>query len=244
MTGSLLNTAALQAAWELRKAALKREQFGQYVPILYQSLVDLISEAMPEVQDQLDHICRTASSVSDLKLPIWTYTTRHFLNSEADEYEDFKHIHPTWDYSIWKDRVAERIRDEGYHQQVHLPGLQSLSVKQLISETTILHSLCVQLFGNTHYWISDSLQSMHTVEDLGIEVETRQLVLQFYPDGLPEDMQVTLENADRISQPPPPVPRIQRHRSVSSEPVTPRTLESDLEMEDIWSRRLEKETSW
>ena len=242
MTGSLLNTAALQTAWELRKAALKREQFGRYIPVLYTSVSELLTEAMPEIQDQLDHICRTSSSVSDLKLPIWTYTTRHFLNTEADEYEDFKHVHPTWDYTVWQNRTNERIRDEGYHQQVHVPGLPSLTVKEIISETTILKSLCLQLFGNTHYWITDSLRSRHTVEDLGIEVETRQLVLQFYPDGLPEEMQVTLENADRISQEPPPVPRIQRHRSVSSETLTPRTL--DMEMEDVWSRRLEKETSW
>lgn len=242
MTGSLLNTAALQTAWELRKAALKREQFGRYIPVLYTSVFDLLSEAMPEIQDQLDHICRTSSSVSELKLPIWTYTTRHFLNTEADEYEDFKHVHPTWDYTVWQNRTAERIRDEGYHQQVHVAGSPSLSVKQIVSETDFVQSLCVGLFGTTHYWLSDSLRSKHTVEDLGIEVETRQLVLQFYPDGLPEEMQVTLENVQRITQLPPPVPAIQRHRSVSSETLTPRALESD--MEDEWTRRLEKETSW
>jgi hypothetical protein len=242
MTGSLLNTAALQAAWELRKAALKREKYGRYIPVLYTSVFDLLSEAMPEVQDQLDHICRTASSVSDLTLPIWTYTTRHFINSEADEYEDFNYVHPTWDYTVWQNRTAERIRDEGYHQQVHVPGSPSLSVKQIISETDFVQSLCVGVFGTKHYWLSDSLRSTHTVDDLGIEVETRQLVLQFYPDGLPEEMQVTLENAQRITQLPPSIPRIQRHRSVSSETLTPRALESD--MEDEWTRRLDKETSW
>jgi len=242
MTGSQLNTAALRSAWELRKAALKREQYSRYIPILHSSLVDLLSEAMPEVQDQLDFVCRTASSVSDLKLPIWTYTTRHFLKDEKDEYADFKYDHPTWDYREWKNRVLERIRDEGYHQEVHLAGLPSLSVKELVGETDLLRSLCAELFGTTHYWISDALHSTHTVEDLGIEVETRHLVLQFYPDCLPEDMQVTLENAQRITQNPPPVPAIQRHRSMSSEALTPRSFESD--MEDIWSRRLEKETSW
>lgn len=241
MTASLLNTAALQAAWELRKAALKREQFGRYIPVLYTSVFDLLS-AMPELQDQLDHICRTASSVSELTLPIWTYTTRHFLFSQDDEYEDFIDVHPTWDYTVWQNRTAERIRDEGYHQQVHVPGLPSLSVKEIISETDFVHSLCAGVFGTKHYWLSDSHRSTHTVDDLGIEVETRQLVLQFYPDGLPEDMQVTLENAQRITQLPPDIPRIQRHRSISSESITPRALESD--MEDEWTRRLEKETSW
>lgn len=212
-----MNPTTLENTWRLREAELKAEQVRNRLEVaadlLFNSLVsDTVFGIAPRVaaiREEMDRVCRTATSRYELRVPIWSFCTRSFLKGRVEEAAGFA---TSEQHEAWRAHRDDVVAVQGYHSAIPIPGRQHVNVRtqDVIQYTNIMDRLTVQLFGTTNFlikvaWTATDAEAM---PELGIRVTTRTLFLNFYPDGLSIPQMSTLHQIARRYQTPPTSPTL------------------------------------
>lgn len=210
-----MNPTTLENTWRLREAELKAEQVRTRLEVaadlLFNSLVsDTVFGIAPRVaaiREEMDRVCRTATSRYELRVPIWSFCTRSFLKGRVEEADGFATAEQ---HEAWRAHRDDVVAVQGYHSAIPIPGRQHVNVRtqDVIQYTNIMDRLTVQLFGTTNFLMKCGTVDTEAMPELGIRVTTRTLFLNFYPDGLTIPQMSTLHQIARRYQTPPTSPRL------------------------------------
>jgi hypothetical protein len=102
-----MNTSQLSHAWKSRKAELQSQCLQPYSDVLFAHLKRAFAEDRPFIQDNLLERIQTATKVSELSVPIFTYNTcwggtREYRKNWHDTLAVFAELPPATLYKIFR----------------------------------------------------------------------------------------------------------------------------------------------
>jgi hypothetical protein len=152
----------LQSAWTARSRELARQRYDPYADLLYAYLLDVLTPQKVTTFNQLLAKIQTAKSPKDLEVPVWQYTSCYSKVREAPAFDT---------------RIGTKV--------FGIPALPTVSLYKVIHETDILHRIAAT-YGSCFYLYDRHLE---TLCDTDQRVQSRrELVLTYYPHGLPETL--------------------------------------------------------
>lgn len=156
----------LTAEWTARAKTLERDRYDPYADVLYAHLLKLFTDTKSEIFTTLRNRMQTAQSPKDIEVPIWSYVAGYSTRKEALPGES---------------RVG-----------TGLLGLPPVSVYKVLHATDALHRLA-SAFG-ADFYISDRYTETLSETDQGC-LTRRELVLAYYPYGLPQVLSDRIQTA-------------------------------------------------
>ncbi len=178
----MMNTPMLQTIWNQRQDELSAERLEVFANDFYTSRVLDIDSRQTQLHEMMEDACRAAKSRSELRIPLWSYKTRFFLRTDEEQQTIVEDAHIDYDY--WCAERDATIHQEGWHSEMDRDGMQPVPVRVLLRDTDVLNRLTSRMFGTTNFLITDQVTEHAPMPDLNIEVKTRTLFLNYYPDGL------------------------------------------------------------
>jgi len=149
----------LASAWAARSAALSREKYERYGDLLY---AHLLEELVPKKElffNGLLTAIHSALTPKDIEVPIWIYTACYSKGGDEP-------IHET--------RIGTRT--------LGIRSLPAVPVYKIFQHTDVLAHLAAA-FGADFYVYDRHVTTL--TEDEDRVQTTRELVLAYYPNGLP-----------------------------------------------------------
>ena len=160
---------SLRDAWTARARQLARQRYERYGDLLYAYLLDLLTPQVPLTMTALMARIQTAASPKDIEVPLWQYTSCYSKGKEEP---------------LFDTRIGTKV--------FGLPALPSVSVYKVLHETDVLHRLAAA-YGQSVY-IYDRHTETLCETDQRVQ-SRRELVLAFYPYGLPEALFKRIQDA-------------------------------------------------
>ena len=160
---------ALRDAWTSRARDLSRQRYERYGDLLYAYLVDLLGSRMPLTVNALLAKIHTATSPKDIEVSLWQYTSCYSKVKEEP---------------LFDTRIGTKV--------FGIPALPSVSVYKVLHETDVLHRLAAAC-GHGVYLYDRHAETLceneHRVQS------RRDVVLAYYPYGLPEALFARVQEA-------------------------------------------------
>lgn len=195
---------ALATNWERRKDELVANQLQPYADILY----DIISRSLdiPALMRDLVEKAKTADSVRDLSVPIWTYkhcptvyTHRHTLDGShhvervraGDEEAKRAEI-------MYREGWVGRLMTERWEDEFDTDWYTVLSAQDIdrVFRKTDLKNRLALIFGGRRFTVSVRHASREEVVDgLTFYPQTCEVTLNYFPNHIPDHARKMLGQA-------------------------------------------------
>ncbi len=159
----------LRDAWTARARELARQRYERYGDLLTAYLLDLLTPQVPLTMNTLMAKIQTATSPKDIEVPIWHYTACYSKVKEEP---------------LFDTRIGTKV--------FGIPALPAVSVYAVLHETDALQRLAAA------YGPGFAIYDRHTetlCENDHRVQSRRQLVLAYYPYGLPEVLFTRIQEA-------------------------------------------------
>ena len=216
---ALLNTDTLSSAWNQRRQQMRVERLQEYADILYDALAMEFRDTRGDIAASLRTAIATARDKSDLHTTLWTFHSSLYRQPWAD-------IAYTPDYY----KMDNYLRRRGYEWFVGplketAPRMtasvindsaawdacwlrQPVSVYSVFKHTDIAPRLA-RLFGENSFRVSVELAATKRITaPLGVSVRKYNVVLHYYPEGLPAALREQEQKlADKYGDLLPPLTR-------------------------------------
>lgn len=192
-TMSLFSNSKLHAAWSTRSWEIKAQSLQDASDLLYDHLRRDFVARRQTLQADLLEVIKTAGSLRDLHIPLWTYHASCIPPLDRGEYAKVQsHLRRHgYEWSIGlvhPDFDPENTETWGWEWQWKS---RPSTVKQLVKHTDLLRRLSL-LFG-ADFYVTVCPVAVKTLDDLhGIKVYKNQLQLHYYPKGLPQNCRENL----------------------------------------------------
>jgi hypothetical protein len=158
---------SLRSAWTARDLALTRERYDPYADVLYACLLEALMSSKEDIIERLRATIETARSRKDLEVPVWSYVAGYSKTPEAP---------------LLESRIGTGPM-----------GLPPVPVYKVLHLTDVLHRLAWDVYGPDAY-LYDRYKETLTETDQGC-LTRRELVLAFYPYGLPTNLSTRIQSA-------------------------------------------------
>lgn len=168
----------LQGAWAARTATLERDRYDRQGDLLYAYLLERLVPRKEETFNALLATIAGATHVRDLEVPLWQYTACYYKTAEE----------PLFDTRIGTKVLGAR-------------ALPLVSVYKVTHATDVLARLASAYGADFHIYDRHA----DTLSETDERVQTRrELVLAYYPHGLPEvlSQRVAAAYARQLSRTP------------------------------------------
>jgi hypothetical protein len=150
----------LRDAWTTRARELARQRYEPYGDLLYAYLLDLLTPQAPMTLNMLMARIHTATKPRDIQVPLWQYTACYSKVKEEP---------------LFDTRIGTKV--------FGIQALPAVSVYAVLHETDVLQRLAAA-YGESFTLYDRQTEVLCQNDD---RVQTRrELVLAFYPYGLPE----------------------------------------------------------
>lgn len=158
-----------QRAWKERTAALNRERYDAYGDLLYVFLLERLVPEKERTFNALIAAMQSATSPRDIETPLWQYTACYY-KTEGER--------------LFDTRLGTRT--------LVSRALPPVSVYTITHSTDVLHRLA-SAYG-ADFYVYD--RHVETLSETDQRVQSRrELVLAYYPYGLPETLSRRVEEA-------------------------------------------------
>lgn len=159
----------LRGAWTARSALLEQERYDRQADLLYAYLLEMLVPRKQETFDALLIAIRTATHVRDLEVPLWHYTACYYKTSEEP---------------LFDTRIGTKF--------LGISGVPMASVYKVTHATDVLARLASAYGADFHIYDRHA----ETLSETDERVQTRrEIVLAYYPMGLPEVLARRVEAA-------------------------------------------------
>jgi hypothetical protein len=160
---------SLRSAWTARARDLSRQRYERYADLLYAHLLNHLTAQKITTFNLLHARIQTATKPQDLEVPLWSYTSCYSKVREEPLYDT---------------RIGTKV--------FGIPALPSVAVYKVVHETDILHRLAAAY--GTDFYIYD--RHVETLQENDRRVQSRrELVLTYYPCGLPDTLHTRIQDA-------------------------------------------------
>lgn len=164
-----LSAETLRSAWTARARELSRQRYERYADLLYAYLLDTLTPQKVTTFNLLLAKIQTATNPKDIEVPIWHYTACYSKVREEP---------------LFDTRVGTKV--------FGVPALPSVSVYKVLHESDILHRLAASY--GPEFYLYD--RHVETLSDTDQRIQSRrELVLAYYPYGLPETLYARIQEA-------------------------------------------------
>jgi hypothetical protein len=153
---------SLREAWTARASALAQQRYDAYGDLLYAYLLGYLTVQKEQTFNALLAKLQTATSPRELEVPLWQYTACYWKGSEQPDF-------------------ATRIGTTVFANS----GLPHLPVYKVIHSTDVLHRIA-SAYGADFYVYDRHVETLYE-NDQRVQ-SRRELVLAYYPYGLPETL--------------------------------------------------------
>jgi len=160
---------SLRDAWTSRARALARQRYERYGDLLYAYLLDLLTPQVPITMNALMAKIQTATSPKDIEVPLWHYTACYSKEKEEP---------------LFDTRIGTKV--------FGIPALPSVPVYGVLHESDVLQRLSAA-YGHG-FTIYDRHTETLCENDQRVQ-SRRQLVLAYYPYGLPDVLYKRIQDA-------------------------------------------------
>ena len=192
---SLFQTYALTSAWQARKAETRVQRLQAYSDILYQLLADDFRSRRAELQSDMQDAIRTATSLRELSIPLWTYNSAYYRDRWADIYRtaNFEQTQSElrakghdWYVGLVDDLFDPMTTDtdDTYEGWTYSWTKAPVTVAEIVKKTDLCKRLSL-LFGDRLIITPVVIRETYEACPLNVLVRTISLTLHFYPNGLP-----------------------------------------------------------
>ena len=183
---SLFSNSKLHSAWSTRSWEIQAQLLQDSSDLLYDHLRRDFMDRRQSLQANLIEVIKTAGSLKDLQIPLWTYHTTVLPKLPSEDYE----------------KVVGHLRRHGYEwsigqvnphfnpEEIELWAwnwqwkTRPVTINTIVKKTDLLRRLAL-LFG-TDYRVVATPVAVKTVEGFDdLKVYKTQLQLHYYPQGLP-----------------------------------------------------------
>jgi len=158
--------STLTSDWITRTVTLNQERYDPYADILYAHLVERFTATKHETFAELRTRMETARSPKEIEVPLWSYLAGYSKQMEAP---------------LAESRVGTGTL-----------GLPPVSVYKVLHATDLLPRLACAY--GPDFYISDRFRETVSETDQGC-LTRRELVLAYYPYGLPQILSERLQTA-------------------------------------------------
>jgi hypothetical protein len=156
----------LTAEWGARVKDLEREHYDPYADVLYVHLLEGFTDKKDDIFTTLRNRMQTARSPKEIEVPIWSYVAGYSKRLEA----------PLAESRVGTGSV----------------GLPPVSVYKVLHATDLLHRVA-SAFG-ADFYVYDRYTETLSETDQGC-LTRRELVLAYYPYGLPQVLSDRIQTA-------------------------------------------------
>lgn len=164
-----LSAETLRSAWTARARELARQRYERYGDLLYAYLLSEFTSQRVTTLNLLLAKIQTATTPKDIEVPLWYYTACYSKVREEP---------------LFDTRIGTKV--------FGVPALPSVSVYKVLHETDVLHRLAATY--GAGFYIYD--RHMETLCDTDQRIQSRrELVLAYYPYGLPDSLYARIQEA-------------------------------------------------
>jgi hypothetical protein len=160
---------SLRSAWTARARDLSRQRYERYADLLYAHLLNHLTAQKTITFNHLLAKIQTATKPQDLEVPLWTYTSCYSKVREEP---------------VFDTRIGTKV--------FGTPALPTVSIYKVVHETDLLHRLAAAY--GTEFYIYDRHVETLQANDRRVQ-SRRELVLTYYPCGLPETLYKRVKDA-------------------------------------------------
>lgn len=159
----------LKSAWAGRARDLSRQRYERYGDLLYAYLLGILTAQKTTTFTTLLAKIQTAAKPQDIEVPLWHYTSCYSKVKEQP---------------LFDTRIGTRV--------FGIPALPSVSVYAVLHETDVLHRLAAA-YGADFYLYDRHVETL-CENDRRLQTR-REIVLAYYPYGLPESLSTRILDA-------------------------------------------------
>lgn len=185
---ALISSHDLHQAWTETKTKTKTERVNRYADILFSRLHALFLLTSDEIKRRMIEKIRSSTSPKEFNVPLFTYRSRAV---EADTPPEER------------DRLDALAAENGWHWTLQSEGDRyPVSHYAVFRYTNICKRLSKLFCANTgpHYWVT--WRYVRPISEETLIVGEYELVLHYYPEGLPDACRRVLEELPEESAPP------------------------------------------
>ncbi len=165
----------LRHSWKLRCRDINTNVWKRHIDVL---LEDILGNGKKErILEDLHTTIQTADDIHDLVVPLYDYTTTTYHKDESGK--SSRHTL----YRDGKD-TETYILEHGGETRIKN---SFMTVDRIVNETNILHLLVSAFHAKDYFTVS--LKSTHIYTDHAVTTFRIQIMLNFYPDGIPSLME-------------------------------------------------------
>jgi hypothetical protein len=183
---SLFSNSKLQAAWSTRSWEIEAQRLQDANDLLYDYLRYQFVACRRTLQDELIEVIKSAKSLKDLQIPLWSYHTTFLPKLPREDYEKVQSHIRRHGYE-WSIGLVDKYFDAEtsvYYEWNWLWKTRPVTIHNLVNKTDLLRRLAL-LFGTDFRIVARSV-AIKTLEEFGgVKVYKTELQLQYYPNGLP-----------------------------------------------------------
>jgi hypothetical protein len=160
---------SLRSAWTARARELSRQRYERYADLLYAHLLEDLTPQKDATCDFLLAKIRTATKPQDMEVPLWQYTSCYSKVKED---------------AVFDTRIGTKV--------FGIPALPMVPIYKVLHETDVLHRLAAAY--GTEFYIYD--RHVETLVENDHRLQTRrEIVLAYYPYGLPQTLYTRIQEA-------------------------------------------------